>query len=118
MNPVFPGSTVISCGAAVGLDHLGVGGHEAADLVAEHDEALMLAPGSKPGRVDQLHRQPDARSQNVTGDRSSICESYGRRATWAIWTTSRSSSIVARIGSYVWCSRRCIGPSNGQSQVV
>ena len=34
------------------------------------------------------------RSQNVIADESSRCESYGRRATWSIWTTRRSSSIV------------------------
>ena len=33
------------------------------------------------------------RSQNVTADRARYA-SYGRRATWSIWTTCRSSPIV------------------------
>jgi len=32
--------------------------------------------------------------QNVTADRGLVCRGYGRRATWSIWTTRRSSSIV------------------------
>jgi hypothetical protein len=32
--------------------------------------------------------------QNVTADRGLVCQGYGRWATWSIWTTRRSSSIV------------------------
>src|SRR5271157_900302 len=34
------------------------------------------------------------RLQNVTTGRGLICQGYGRRATWLIWTTRRSSSSV------------------------
>ena len=32
--------------------------------------------------------------QNVAADRGLVGEGYGRRATWSIWTTRCSSSIV------------------------
>ena len=34
------------------------------------------------------------RLQNVTASRSLMCQGYGRRATWSIWTTRSSLSIV------------------------
>ena len=34
--------------------------------------------------------------QNVTAGRGLTCQRYSRRATWSIWTTRRSSSIVQK----------------------
>ena len=54
-------------------------------------------PGNPAAPAEPVHAHHGDHRRSVTERyrrQGSICESYGRRATWSIWTIRRSSSIV------------------------
>ena len=58
-------------------------------LIAPFARITRSTNRSMPDHGD--HRVPATKRYRPTG---LICQGYGRRATWSIWTARRSSSIV------------------------
>jgi hypothetical protein len=57
---------------------------------------LFARTARSTNRSTPDHGDHGCQLQNVTADRGLICRGYGRRATWSIWTTRCSLSIVQK----------------------
>jgi hypothetical protein len=77
------------------MRRVGRAGQEMSRRYNHPERQAHLAASARVHEPVHAHRGDHRRSVTERYRRQSLmCESYGRRATWSIWTTRRSSSIV------------------------